>query len=449
MICRTCNLEFDSAACPRCGGAATSAVDDRVAAASALLQEGLADQAIEALEQALSSSPRSYQVHHLLGEAYLRQGEFALAGHHFERAVWLDSGCAAARYNLARAYRSAGRMEDALQQVRAALSKDPAHAASKSLLKELELAATRELSEPPPGAAENRPRAAAPHLAAVHVRGRRLSRPVQTALGALAAILVIILGSFAYAATFRLLTSPQLLERDAVLWRQLPYATAGIAFVAGVIAASFQIPGLPFAGALAGLIAIPAAVAIPLMAEHEPVMTDFLVGAAAYGALGVAVTEALAKFTPLGEWRRALVWVSVAAAIVYVVAGYSRLGTLEGSVLQPVPGASDLSTTMPVPGAEITLQDPRSGLAYATTATGTFSGERHELDPSVEGRYRLRGMPVGYCLLTVRDPRTGATWRDQVFVDYAITSGNSYDVVLVPSAEEIAVPAPAAPASSD
>lgn len=427
MICSTCSTEFEGATCPECGAEPSTAVDDRIAAAAALLKEGLPDQAIEALEQAVSANPRSYEAHSLLGAAYVRRGEFELAGHHFERAVWLDSGRAAARYNLALAYRSAGRTQEALQQVRAALAKDPNHAKSKALLKAL--GSGRDTAALERGSPKNRPRAAAPHLPAMHVPGARLSRGALIALATFVTALALIVGAAGYGWVFRLLTSPQLVGRDALLWSQLPYALGAVVFVAGVIAASFQVEGAPYPGLLAGLVAVPAGAAMLLGAESVPVTGRVIAGAAIAGSMSVAAVEAFAKFTRVGEFRQTLLWLSIAGMAAYVIVGYLREGSLSGYVTREVRRGESL-VTMRVPGAEFVLRHPRTNRTYTTVSVS--NGAR----PAARGSYRLRGMPVGDYALTVFDSQSGASWQGQVRVDYAIIQGNQLEVTLTLPLEE-------------
>jgi len=427
MICSSCNTEFDGDTCPACGAPVTSPTSVLLRTASALLNEGLADQAIEALEQALSRDPRSYEAHSLLGAAYMRQEEYALAGHHFERAVWLDSGRVAARYNLAVAYRSAGRLEEALQQVRAALDKDPHHEKSRALLKELAKAVANGGVEPQPGAPQNRQRAAAPHLQPVHVPGMRLRHRARVTLATAAALTALILGSLGYAWAFRLLTSPQLLGRDAVLWGQLPYAFGVIIFVGGVIAASFQAQGFPVAGVAGGLVGLPVGVTLVLARAGEPVTAKMVLGAAICGAAAVAAVEAFAKFTRAGEFRRALLWMSIAGAVAYVIVGYARQGSLRGYVTLDMPDSMGESVLTRVPDAEIALTDERNGRTYATASVNAQKSHRRA---SAQGSYYLRGMPVGRYVLRCIEPESGASWEGEAYVDYAIVQGNEMEIPL-------------------
>lgn len=427
MICSNCNADFEGERCPKCGIAVTTATTHLLNAAATLLKEGLPDQAIESLERAIAADPRSYEAHSLLGAAYMRQEEFQLAGHHFERAVWLDSGRAAARYNLAVAYRATGRIEDAIRQVKAALEKDPHHEKSRALLRDLERKAASAAAEPEAGAAENRPRAAAPHLKAVHVPGWRLSYRLRVTLGAAAAFTVLLIGAAAYAEVFALLTSPQLLGRDAVMWAQLPYAFGGIIFVAGIVAASFQARGWPAAGALGGFAGLPAAVALLMAREGEPITAKIILGAAVGGAIGVAAVETFGKYTRVGEFRRTLLWAAIAAAMAYVVVGYVRQGSLRGYVTRSTADELGQPVMVRVPDARIMLQDPLTGRTYATTSVNAPQSHR---PATAQGRYHLRGMPVGRYALTCIEPGIGAHWEGEVSVDYAIVQGNELEIAL-------------------
>jgi len=440
MICANCNTDFEGDVCPACGVAVTSPVTALLAAASALLKEGLADQAIESLEQAIARDPKSYEAHSLLGAAYMRREEYQLAGHHFERAVWLDSGRAAARYNLAVAYRAAGRLDDAVQQLRAALEKDPQHAKSRALLAELEKASANG-QQAAPGSPENRPRAAAPHLAAVDVPGQHLSPRLRLILATASSLAALVLGAFIYAMIFRLLTSPQLMGRDAVLWAQLPYAFGVIVFFAGIVAASFQAPGLPLGALGGGLVGLPVGIVILMMREGEPVTARMILGAAVFGAVGAAAIEALTKFTRVGEFRRMLLWVTVAAACAYVIVGYVRQGSMRGYVTTTV---SDSTTGQPiivrVPDVQIALTDQPTGRTYATVSV---NAETARASASTQGGYLLRGMPVGHYTMRCIEPQSGAYWVGDVYVDYAIVKGNEMEIPLLLPVEKSAIERPA------
>jgi hypothetical protein len=428
MICPVCNTEFDGDACPACGAPVASPTSALVAAASQLLKEGLPDQAIESLDQVIARDPRSYEAHSLLGAAYLRKEEYQLAGHHFERAVWLDSGRAAARYNLAVAYRAAGRIEDAVQQLRAALDKDPQHQKSRNLLRELEKAVANGVAEIAPGAPENRPRAAAPHLQPVRVPGARLSHRAQVGFGAVAAFTALVLGSLAYVWIFDLLTSPQLMGREAVLWGQLPYAFAVIIFVSGVIAASLQAKGFPIAGVVAGSIGLPVGVAMLLAHEGEPVTARIILGALVCGGVAAGAVETFAKYTRVGEFRRALLWITLASVAAYVVSGYVRQGSLRGYVTIGATDNIGNPTTVRVPDAEIVLRDPRTGRSYGALSV---NAEKSGRPASAQGSYRLSGMPVGRYNLSCIEPESGASWQGEVWVDYAIVQGNEMEIQLM------------------
>ena len=437
MICTACNTEFDGDTCPACGTAVTSPIATLLSTASQLLKEGLPDQAVEALEQAVTRDPRSFEAHSLLGAAYMKLEEYQLAGHHFERAVWVDSGRAAARYNLAVAYRAAGRIDDALQQVQAALEKDPQHEKSRALLRELEKQGANGVNgTAEPGAPENRPRAAAPHLRAVHVKGERFSARVRVWLGTFAVIFTMILGGIAYVFIFRLLTSPQLVSRDAVLWHQLPYAVGVMLFIAGVIAASFQVKGLPRAGAIGGLVGTPIGVAAFLVSEREPVTAVVILSAAGCGAVGAAAVEVFAKYTRAGEFRRLLLWASIAGVVAYVGVSFARQGSLRGYVTVATADELGNPVTLRVSEAEIVLFDERSGRTYTTLSVDAQNAHRAS---SAQGSYVLRGMPVGRYVLRCVEPVDGSSWEGEVWVDYAIVQGNDMEIPLNMPADKVRV----------
>ena len=93
--------------------------------AVALRHLGQHHRSAECFRQALGRDPRDARVHNDLGELLWRNGDAAGAMACFQRAIEITPGLAAAHFNLANAFREAGRLDEAETGYRTALSLDP------------------------------------------------------------------------------------------------------------------------------------------------------------------------------------------------------------------------------------------------------------------------------------------------------------------------------------
>jgi tetratricopeptide (TPR) repeat protein len=105
---------------------------------SALLNAGAAEAAVKEFEEALRLEPDDAKTHNILGAALTRvPGRFFDGIRQFEEAVRLDPSMAPAHFNLARALAEAGRVDEALAQIRTAVRLRP-EPQSLALLADLE-----------------------------------------------------------------------------------------------------------------------------------------------------------------------------------------------------------------------------------------------------------------------------------------------------------------------
>lgn len=141
----------------------------------------------------------------------------------------------------------------------------------------------------------------------------------------------------------------------------------------------------------------------------------------------MAAIEALAKFTPVGEFRRTLIWLSLTVMIAYVMVSYLREGSLGGFVTYSGSDRNGQYVTARVPDVRIILENRRTKHTYTTVS---LRGSNPH-GAAAHGSYRLRGMPVGDYTLIAVDPRTGAWWRGEVYVDYAIIQGSQVEIPLI------------------
>lgn len=109
-------------------------------------EQGRARDAVAALERLLYIYPvNDEELHHRLGELYLELGENAAAIREFQAVVAMNPlDQAAARFNLAKAYRAAGRLEEALEQVVASLEAAPGYRPAQKMLLELSRTQSKE-----------------------------------------------------------------------------------------------------------------------------------------------------------------------------------------------------------------------------------------------------------------------------------------------------------------
>jgi tetratricopeptide (TPR) repeat protein len=109
-------------------------------------KQGRTRDAVAALERLLYIDPVSdEELHRRLGEFYLELGEHAGAIREFQAVVAMNPlDQAAARFNLAKAYHAAGRLDDALEQVVASLEAAPGYRPAQKMLLELSRAQSKE-----------------------------------------------------------------------------------------------------------------------------------------------------------------------------------------------------------------------------------------------------------------------------------------------------------------
>jgi len=114
-------------------------------------EQGRSREAVAALERLLYIDPVSdEELHRRLGELYLELGEYAGAIREFQAVVAMNPiDIAAARFNLAKAYRAAGRLDEALDQVIASLEAAPGYRPAQKMLLELSRAASNEREKEP------------------------------------------------------------------------------------------------------------------------------------------------------------------------------------------------------------------------------------------------------------------------------------------------------------
>jgi tetratricopeptide (TPR) repeat protein len=87
-----------------------------VSRASALVNEGKADRAIEVLEGELQKNPQAADAEVILGMAYLQKSDFGRARTAFEKAVNSRPDLVAPHYNLAMLYEHEGNSPSALAE---------------------------------------------------------------------------------------------------------------------------------------------------------------------------------------------------------------------------------------------------------------------------------------------------------------------------------------------
>jgi aspartate beta-hydroxylase len=95
------------------------------AEATRLGAAGDREQSLRLWRQVLTADPRHGPALNAVGNALLGRGDVAAAVEHLERARAVAADQAAVRFNLAQAYRAAGRAADALAELDAALRVDP------------------------------------------------------------------------------------------------------------------------------------------------------------------------------------------------------------------------------------------------------------------------------------------------------------------------------------
>ena len=86
---------------------------------------GRHDEAIVLLQQGLAYDEERPDIHNILGVCHFKQGDHAMAVHHFQRAVDLNPASAIDYANLALNLERLGRDQEALANYEIALSQDP------------------------------------------------------------------------------------------------------------------------------------------------------------------------------------------------------------------------------------------------------------------------------------------------------------------------------------
>lgn len=98
------------------GIAVLRAEETGVQRASALINEGKADQAIVILQGELQKNPQAADTQVVLGMAYLQKSDFSQAAAAFERAAAIKPDLVPAHYHLAMLYEREGKRSQALAE---------------------------------------------------------------------------------------------------------------------------------------------------------------------------------------------------------------------------------------------------------------------------------------------------------------------------------------------
>lgn len=101
-----------------------------------LLKAGQAEEAIQALEQALAVDSDDYETHMYLGAAYHQNADRLHSIHHFEESLRLQE-TAKGYYNLGLVYEAVHRYDEAVRQYRMALELDADYAKAQDALNKL------------------------------------------------------------------------------------------------------------------------------------------------------------------------------------------------------------------------------------------------------------------------------------------------------------------------
>lgn len=100
------------------------------------LREGKVDECLHCLDRILSAYPEDSMAYTIMGAAYSKSGENAMAIGAFEHALAWDES-ARAHANLGRAYEMVGRAKDAIREYQAAVQIDPNYKAASDGLTRL------------------------------------------------------------------------------------------------------------------------------------------------------------------------------------------------------------------------------------------------------------------------------------------------------------------------
>jgi hypothetical protein len=373
--------------------------------ARAFEKEGRVDQAIVQLLEASKAKPGDWEVLSQLGLIYEKKGRLAEAAAAFEDAVRARPDNADSHFRLGRVYRALDRLEEALARFTLALQLDPDHAGARAQWAALE-SVRRELVPKPP---EVPKREEEP----VEIKPRPLVS-AQSARAGAGAVAVGLAASAASAGLFLLLTSRQLVGRDAPFIEFTATAMLIVWFLSGVACASVEAPLIPLGGAVAGLVIGIGGPLLVAQITHLPLGAGFFGRAALAGTLFTPGVEFLARGTFLGEKRLLMFWGTVAAVAIFSLWRLGSLGALHGQVERYVLiGGEDYAEAVPDVAILLIASDGRT---YRTV-----SGDSHR-------GYAFKGMPAGEYRIIYRDPATGyLRWR-QVQVDTALTAGTHLDL---------------------
>ena len=121
---------------------------DYCQAARQSLQQGMVDNAIGLLNEALARDPNSYEAYSLLGVAYAQKGMVNEGIQALNTAVQLNPSNATARMNLAAALQRAGRLHDAISHLNEALRIDPNYQKARDSLATIQAQLQQQATSP-------------------------------------------------------------------------------------------------------------------------------------------------------------------------------------------------------------------------------------------------------------------------------------------------------------
>ena len=94
------------------------------------LAAGLSGKAVDLLTARIDANGQDVMACNLLGEVYLTQKQFEAAAKVFQKAIAINPEWQTPHNNLARVYLSQGKKEEAIENLTAALEKNPKNAAA-------------------------------------------------------------------------------------------------------------------------------------------------------------------------------------------------------------------------------------------------------------------------------------------------------------------------------
>lgn len=443
MACPQCEAsrqqQLDS--CAHCG--LTLIAIPALGHAKELARQRLWQQAEAALVEVVKQHPKCSEAYLLLGATAAGMGRADLAVGHFEEAVRLAIANAPARYNLAMAYKSVGRIEDARQQLQYALQIMPGYDRAQAALSQLPGAPPAQaaggmatIDERPAPAAqpaagrmptmddEIRPmgggeQAAAapspwqPQAQPTAAQGSAEQSPPQprrapmeepavpqakglNPVSAGVAAGAAIFGSVMLILFFRMLTSPTLIDREAAFMAFATRGTLIVAVLAGVAGAAAGGRGVPLSGLLGGLVACTVGWMILGAAEGFKPPMAMLAGLAAGGAALGALGEVGTSAGPLAERRSWVLWGAILISAFLVGGMWLQRGSVTGTVWYTVTLPDGTTSSHPVPGAKVTMYD-QSG-QKALYSVNTLSGKDLGgglIHSGSNGMFTFRNIPKG------------------------------------------------------